>query len=152
MEIQKLVTKIELPSPPIYNRTETVIQYTRRFNEYIDNVTKIKYNIILQFLNLWLNHYNIKLNRLIEFKNIPKSKIIIDKKHNKKILKQYSDELYKYFNIDKLSFENVASDDIEEEDIIVFLKQLLNKIDYYLFKKEKDSDIFYSIVHKTSRD
>ena len=152
MEIQKLVTKIELPSPPIYNRTETVIQYTRRFNEYIDNVTKIKYNIILQFLNLWLNHYNIKLNRLIEFKNIPKSKIIIDKKHNKKILKQYSDELYKYFNIDKLSFENVASDDIEEEDIIIFLKQLLNKIDYYLFKKEKDSDIFYSIVHKTSRD
>ena len=61
MKKEKLIDKIELPPLPLYDGKESIIEYERRFNEYIDAIDKIKYNAILKFLNIWLSEYDIKL-------------------------------------------------------------------------------------------
>ncbi len=152
MSTKKIILKLDLPKPPIYDGKESIISYTRRFNEYIDNLTKNKYDVILKFLNEWLKYYDINLKRLIDFKYIGGSTILSDKKYNKKILKKYSTEYYKYFCIDESSYENQDSDDIGEDDIIIFLKKLLNKIDYMIIKKEKDSNTYYTIIRKCTKE
>lgn len=152
MKNNKLIEKIELPLVPIYDGKESIVQYERKFNEYLDALIKIKYNIILKFLNLWLDKYQIKLRRIIDFKNINKNKILSDKKFNKKILKMYSEQIYEYFNISEQSFENVDSDEIEEDDIIQFLKRILSKINYGIYKKECDNYTYYSIINKNIKE
>lgn len=148
MENQKLIGKIELPIIPVYDGKESIIDYQRKFNDYLDSLVKIKYNIILKFLNIWLGKYEIQLKRIIDFKNLSKLRITSDKKHNKNVLKKYSDEIYKYFNINEQSYDNVDSDELEEDDIILFLKRVLSKINYGIFVKERKDEIYYSIINK----
>lgn len=150
---KKLIGKIILPKPPVYDYKESVIEYSRKFDEYIQNLTKIKYDIILKFLNIWLNHYSINISRLIDFKFINIDTVTKDKKYNDKILRLYSQQLNKYFNIEEEeSYSDINSDDIEENEIIVFLKKLLDKIDYTIIKKNKDKKILYFIINKKMKD
>lgn len=152
MRKEKLINKVELPSIPLYDGNESIIDYGRRFNEYLDALEKIKYDAILNFLNTWLSKYEIKLKRIIDFKNFERSIILSKKKYNKSILKKYSTELYQFLNINEETFENCDSDDIGEEDIIVFLKRILFKINYSIYKREKDDQIFYTIYNRKKID
>ena len=68
------------------------------------------------------------------------------------MLKKYSPELYKFFNIDEQAFDELDSEDIEEDDIIVFLKRILTKINYSIYKREKDNDILYTIYNKKNNN
>lgn len=142
----------DFPKPPVYDDKETVIAFTRRFTEYLDQVTKIKYNVILDFINIWLQEYNIKIRRLIDFKQIKRSVIMDNKKHNRKILKLYTSKIYKYFKIDDSTFDTIDTDDIDEDEIIILLKHILSKIDYALLKRKNDEDeIVYSIYMKNKK-
>lgn len=147
-----LIKEITLPKPPVYDYKESVIEYSRKFEDYMQMLIKVKYDAILKFLNIWLNHYKINLKKLTDFKFINIDKITKDKKYNNKILRYYSDKLNDYFNIKKESYINIDSEDIDEDEIIIFIKKLLNKIDYTVIKKYKDDDVYYSILNKKTKD
>ena len=119
---------------PEYNGG-SIVEYTKKFQEYTEQLKKHKYNVLLKFLNLWLIKYNITLKKIIDFKNIKKNKVLADQSHNNELLKKYSDELYVFFNVseeDRLKdCENI------NDTIIKLIKILLNKIDYRLIEDNK---------------
>ncbi|ARF09203.1 hypothetical protein Catovirus_2_152 [Catovirus CTV1] len=140
--------KTEIPKPPIYNDSETVIEYKLRFDEYTLNLAKIKYDVILKFLNIWLNPYKIQLKKLTEFKRIDFDVITKNRKHNNSVLKEYSKELIEYFGIKSESYDTTKDDDIEDDEIISFVKKMLKKIDYDFTKKYVQDKTYFSIVCK----
>lgn len=132
------------PLPPIFNSNISVLEYARDHKNYIHSITKPKYNEILKFLNIWLNHYNIKLTKLIDFKLIDIEIITKDTKYNEDIFNLHFEHLYKYFNIEnknKIKFDN-------KKNIIIFLKKILNKINYTITKQNIDNKLLYTIKYK----
>lgn len=138
----------KLPEIPVFNYDEDIYLYERRYEEYLEKIHKMKYDKILFFVNELLKNNNIKLIKLSDFKNIDKKIILKNPKYNRNLLRNHSNNLYKFFNIDKNSFENDSSDDIEDDEIIIFIKRLLNKINYSIVKKEIKGIIYYSIVDR----
>jgi len=124
--------------PPKYDANEPVTQYLKDVDEYLLNITKEKYNLILQFVNAWLN-VKQKLKSLTEFKDISLSYLIKNKEHNKEILKQYGDNIRILLNIDDK--KTTVIDDVENEKyndkyIILFLGKALKCINYSLTNKK----------------
>lgn len=130
--MQENKKKIEFPYFDMKN--ETINQYMERFRQFELQLLEEKYNLILDFVKEWLSIYDIEIKCLTDFKKISSDKIN-NKKANNKILKKYKSNICKTFNIDE------DDGDIEEENIINFLKRALSKINYSLkYNKNKIAD------------
>jgi hypothetical protein len=142
----------------VYDKKEPIAKYLSRIRELKVNNNKEKYTKILNFFNIWLVKYDIKLNSLMEFKKIREDIILSDKEHNKKILKTYMYELYNELELDK-DYGSSDSDEMKklkkiykmENDIIYFIKEILKAIDYKLKSKkikfgDKTKKLYYIVM------
>jgi hypothetical protein len=131
---------------PIYDGKESLTKFLRKVEAYNIYMKQEKYQKILNFLNEWMKPYNLNMSSLTEFKNISAERILSDNKHNKRILKKYSKKL-----IDELNLvidcpnDETDTDEIGENEIIVFVRCILKSIDYSINSKLNGNELFYTI-------
>ena len=123
--------------PPIYDGKESINKYMKRVEIFKNKIVIDKYNIILEFINVWLG---VQYTSLSDFKNIYEPNLIKKKAHNISIIKKYSD-------IFKSKFDIGICDDFEKNDkyIILLLMRVLKNINYTLLKKTYGTNIAYTI-------
>jgi hypothetical protein len=134
---------------PKYNGNESLTKYMRRLEDYKIMVNQERYNIILDFVNSWLKLEDInKYTSLMEFKDITERRLLIDLKHNRKLLRDHSDRIINELGITISVDEETASDEITDKYIITFLTKALASIDYTLTHKSTARNVFYTIKSK----
>lgn len=121
------VMQNNIPSPPIYDGKESTIRYERKVADYFAKVNSLKYDIILEFLNIYTSKNYVKLK---DFKNIDEN-IFVDHDHNKYIYDTYSTQLNKHLSISKseLIFED------GHINFVSYVQKILSKIGYIMVKK-----------------
>lgn len=136
------MSEIDIPK---YDGKESINQYIRKVEKYKIQVLKEKYDEVLNFINEWTNSNYYALS---EFKNIQETILLKDDKHNRNIVRKYSDIFKDKFDID-LSFDmNTDSDEINDKYIIYLLMKIVGLIDYVLTKKEFNKKTLYTIKKK----
>ena len=133
---------------PQYNGG-SVTKYFKSVEQYELNLFKDKYNIILDFINEWLNYpEKFKLKSLIGFKNIKEGILLKDLKHNRDILRKFSSNIIKKleitFNID----DDTDSDEIKDRYILYFIQRCLASIKFSLTVRKVDDINYYTIKNK----
>lgn len=142
-EIKHQYTGLEFPQ---YDGTESLTKYLRRLEDFKLLIKQEKYNLILEFINAWLKlREESKFRSLTEFKDISERTLLLDLKHNRKILRQYSDHMIKKLNIQFNVNEETDSDEISDKYIITFLTRALSTIDYTLTHRITKINTFYTI-------
>lgn len=134
-----VVMQNNIPVPPLYDGKESTINYERRVNDYFAKLNGLKYDIILEFLNIYVSKSNLNYNKLKDFKNIDES-IFLDNEYNEILFNKYSDQLNKNLNISK-------SDIIYQDNninFIIYIQKILSKINYAMIKKKNGK---YSIYY-----
>jgi len=142
----------------VYDNKESITKYLSRLRELKLNKNKDKYDKILNFFNIWLEKYDIKLKSLMEFKRISEDIILSDEKHNNKILKKHMHELYEELELDT-GYGSSDSEEMKklenihnmENDIMYFIKEILKSIDYKLKSKkikfgDKTKKLYYIVM------
>jgi len=127
---------------PIYNKKETINQYMKRVEIYTMKLQEDKYDVILEFVNLWTNTIYTSLS---EFKNIPETILLKNAKHNRDLVRKYSDIFQNRFGVDLRVGIETDSDEINDRYIIYLLIRMLNIINYTLIKRELGKKTLYSI-------
>jgi len=127
---------------PEYDGSESLTKYLCKIKDLRVQMNTHKYDKILEFMNLWLEKYKIKLKSLTDFKKIKESLLLSDETHNKKILDKYYESLYSYLDIGNSFYDSDNSstdeyDKLEREyniknNILSFIKEILTTIDYTL--------------------
>ena len=149
---------------PEYDGSESLTRYLQKIKDMRFQMNSHKYEKILEFLNLWLEKYKIKLRSLTDFKKIQEKIILSDDTHNKKIIDKYYDSLLSYLDTGNTNYDSNNSstdsyDKLEREykirnNILSFIKKILTTIDYTLImvkskvideKKNSKIEIFYTI-------
>ena len=128
---------------PLYDGKESINKYMRRVEKYRDYMMKDKYNLILEFINEWLD---VEFNSLTQFKSINENKLLKDKKHNRDLIRKYCQLFVDKFNTQLSVDEETDSEEINDKYIIYLLMKMLNYIDYGLTKKELKTNILYTII------
>lgn len=133
---------------PIFDGKETLAQFMKRAKEFELLVKKNKYNIILEFVNALVKSEDTLYTSLTDLSNVHEGKITSNIHHNIKIMDQYSSKLANGLNIDMLELTSIATEheyDGEPPNIIMFLKRILNSIEYSLISKTVDDQTYYTI-------
>jgi hypothetical protein len=137
------ITKTPITKPPIskqinvpkYNKNESLAKYVNRVEKYKFSLIKLKYQLVLNFINDLLN-CDTKIKTLIDFKNISHNELLSDKTHVKNIIEKYQEEINQTFNF---KYKN--------PDIIFLITRMLSGINYKLITKKYNTDDFkYSIL------
>ena len=135
---------------PIFDGKETLTQFMKRAKEFELQVKINKYDTILKFVNALINP-KTKYTSLTEFINVSRTKLISDVRHNKTIIDKFGRILSEELNINILELTRITAeeegedDDYETSDIIMFLKRILNAIEYSIISKTVDGEIYYTI-------
>ena len=135
---------------PEYDGTESLSKYLGKVKEIRIKQNIHKYEKILEFINLWLAKYKIKLKSLTDFKKISEKVLLSNEEHNKKILDKYYDSLISYLDLHNICYnsDNSSTDSYDKfereyqikNNIISFIKEILAAIDYTI------------IMHKTKNN
>lgn len=131
-------------NPPIYNPKKSINTYINKVEKYMMTIQQNKYNVILNFVNEWLN---INLQSLTEFKNIREQTLLKNLDHNNNIIKKYIPIFNSTFEIELNIKENDDNEIIDNKYIINLLKYVLKllKLNYNLIKINKNNIIVYTI-------
>lgn len=148
MELENFINNIVIPKPPVFDRNLDSIHCEHLFNDYVDKLEKNKYDVVLKFINIWLSKYDIKLKRIIDFKNISQSLLLSNSKYNQYIYEKYSPVLYKYFNISGTYDLYITNDIAIDNSIVLLLRKILDKINYVLLVRERENNYYYTIKRK----
>lgn len=134
---------------PIFDGKESLTHFIRRVKDFELQVLKEKYDLILEFVNELMNKEK-KYISLTEFINEPDHIITSNVRHNKKVINIYKDKLAKVLNINVLELTCITSeeDTIESSFTIIFLKKIINSINFSLVSRIVDDKIYYSIKNK----
>jgi hypothetical protein len=130
--------------PPVYKDGDSVALFLLKMRDYSINLKKNNYNLIFNFVNSWLEPYNVKLRSLTDFKNFSEGKIKKFEKHNKRTVKN-NYKLFKELGIDPKYDSDDDTEDVPEYEIIKFISKILKKIDYKLNKKVVGDEYIYWI-------
>ena len=143
----------EAPKPPVFKEGDNVTDFLEKVREFEIQLKKTNYNLIVAFMNEWLVPYKIKLNSLLEFKNISQKKLEDNETHNKKMVKKHATKLKQKLKIqdDDDDLEDVDTDDIPDLEIIQFISSLLKKIGYSLTRRKVNEITYYSISNETKK-
>lgn len=133
---------------PIFDGKESITQFMKRAKEFEIKVKKYKYDLILEFVNVLVsNNYS----SLTDFINVPNNKLT-NFSHNKKIMDQYTEKLAKALNLNVFELTCITYDEEKDEyetnEIIIFLRKILNTIEYSLVSKIIDNEIYHSIKNR----
>ena len=124
---------------PVYNEKETINQYLRKVQIFEINLKKAKYQLILDFINDWLENDEFdKFSSLKEFSKIKKDTLFKSSEHNEKIIKEYTPRIKKIFNIKYTPKK--------DDSIIQLLSKMLIKIDYKLINYDKKGIKYFTII------
>ena len=115
--------------PPIMGENETIIEYTRRLEEYDYELIKEKYNMVLSLFNEILNEERKTLSD-IKYVKIDAERVILAINNKINILQNTLKEI-------------IITDELEWFD---FLNRLLNMIHFRLIKKEMNGIEHFSII------
>ena len=124
---------------PKFKKDETYIKYKKRLDNYNVEQLKERYNLLLKFINKWLGYdgkYGLK--SIKQFKNVPRKELLYDLKHNRKILRKYSNEIKEKLDLTFVITDETDSDEINDQFIIIFLGRSLSSIGYKLVSKKID--------------
>ena len=127
-----------IPAPPKYDGKESTLDFERKVGEYVAKINKLKYDIILEFLNIYMSKNNITYDKLKNFKNIEES-VFMDSKHNKVMYDTYSEQLGKNLNIGKTDIIYEGGD----INFIAYIQKLLSKISYLMVKKKNGKYVIF---------
>jgi len=140
---------------PEYDGTESLTKYLSKIKMLHIEINKHKYDKILEFMNIWLDKYKIKLGSLTEFKRVSEKILLSDPEHNKKILNKYYSSIRSYLDIESANYNSDNSstdsfDKLEREyliknNILNFIKEILTTINYTLILYKAKGDNFYTI-------
>ncbi len=134
---------------PKYDGKESLTKYLRRVDVFKLKLCEDKYKLLLNFINEWLKlSKEFKLKSLGDFVNINEKLLLNDTKHNRDILRKYSDKIIKELNVKFDISDETASDDIEDTYIIQFLSKALASIDFTLNSKTLNGKTSYTIKLK----
>jgi len=116
------------------------LDYLIKLDQFIKNKDAPKRELVLKFLNKWLNNKDNKLIALTNFRNRNLKYLPSDE-----ISKQF---MIKYFN--KYNEEFDLEFEYNEElfttlNVLYFLKHMLKKVGLHLKKSKKDKDELYTI-------
>jgi cysteinyl-tRNA synthetase len=127
---------------PEYDGSESLTKYLSRMKDLRFQMNSHKYDKILEFLNVWLEKYKIKLKSLTDFKKISEKLLLSDETHNQKILDKYYTSLSSYLDTNNADYDsdNSSTDEYEKlereykirNNILSFIKEILTTIDYTL--------------------
>ncbi len=142
MTSRKVTSKAAVTQLPEYDGSESLTKYLCKIKDMRVQMNSHKYDKIMEFINLWLEKYKIKLKSLTDFKKIPENVLLQDDTHNKKILDKYYDSLSSYLDLNNTNYDSDNSstdeyDKLEREykirnNILSFIKEILTSIDYTL--------------------
>ena len=116
-----------IPSPPVYDGKESTIQYERRVADYLAKINKLRYDVILEFLNIYMSKNYAKLK---DFSDIDE-KMFLNVDHNKYMYDTYSGELNKNLIISESDYIS----DNGNINFILYIQKILSKINYVMIKK-----------------
>ena len=139
------------PNFPEFNSTsESMSQFMDRVSTFNTDGMRNKYSYILEFVNYLVPNNKKTYRSLTEFCNVSADDLLPNLKHNKRIMTKFTPILAKELGINILELKYLVTNENNEldpdiENIIVFLKKILNSIDYSLTSKIIDDRIFYSI-------
>lgn len=137
---------------PTFKEGDSVTDFLEQISQYEIQRKKKNYNIILEFMNIWLVPYKFKMDSLLQFKNFKGTRIVANEKHNKKTVKTYATKIKAQLNItdndDDYVFDEVDTDEVPELEIISLISRILHKIEYSINKKYVGESLYYSIVSK----
>lgn len=131
---------------PIYDGKESINQYIKRVERFKNIIVLEKYNVILEFVNLWLG---LEYTSLSDFKNVYEHILLKNSKHNRIIVRKYCDIFQNNFGIDLSVGLETDSDEINDRYIIYLLMKMLTIIGYSLIKRNYGSKIAYTIIKKS---
>jgi hypothetical protein len=146
---------------PEYDGSESLTKYLSRMKDLRFQMNSHKYDKILEFLNVWLDKYKIKLKSLTDFKKISEKVLLSDETHNQKILDKYYTSLSSYLDTNNTNYDsdNSSTDEYEKlereykirNNILSFIKEILTTIDYTLIisKVKKMASDKSSIIEVT---
>lgn len=133
---------------PKYNGG-SITQYIKKVQEFEIKLKEEKYNLVLQFVNDWLDFPNeYKLKSLTEFKGMEQDELLKDAKHNRRILRRHSNKIVKKLNVTFNVDDDTASDEIKDNYILYFLSRSLTKIGYSLTMRKVDNKNYFTIKIK----
>lgn len=127
----------------------SITRYLRKVEKYRVKLQEEKYNLLLDFINEWLNYpQKLRLKSFTEFKNLKESYLLKDLKYNRKILRKYSDDIIKKLSVTFNVDDQTDSDEIKDRYILYFLQRALSSLDYSLSVKDIDGENYYTIKFK----
>jgi hypothetical protein len=145
-------------SIPNFNYDDDINDYFREIEKIKSENNKENYKCIMEFINVWLNIYNLKIDALLKFKNIPIDKITSKPDENKRLYKKFAPILSKKFKInihekiieqsDEEEVLDIDTDELEDDILVSFISKLLKKIDYKIIINKSNTKSCYSIVKK----
>jgi len=127
------------PNYILYDGKESIVSYMKKLNNYKSKLYEHEYNLILNFINEWLNK---DLKSITDFKKISLSSLLINKELNINLINKYAVLFNKSFNL------SINIDDlIKKDDGIMFMFfKIIKKIDYKIIKYKSSNDILFSVV------
>jgi hypothetical protein len=129
---------------PVYDGTEPTYKYFDRLAEYTSNIKRERYTIILNFINDWTKK---KYAKLLDVKNI-KHDSLPSENRNAKFLSERAQDIKDKFKL-KHTFDDKS---VKSEDVIKFLKDALNTIEYNIASRVIDGETYYNISFKSRID
>lgn len=128
---------------PVFDEdNETLNHFLKRLDQYKLFLLQSKYDMILEFMNTLLD---TKHTSLLSIVNIKEEQLLSTNYKNKKILKTLMPKITDICKISTKIDETTDTDEIKEDDTIVYLRRMLQTIEYSLFKKSTQKGVIYSI-------
>jgi len=132
--------------PPIYDGKGSINQYIKRVEAFKNKLIEDKYDVILEFINLWLG---MEYTSLTELKNTYEYNLLKNPKHNRSVVRKYSDIFQNRFEIDLSVGLETDSDEINDKYIIYLLMKMLGTIGYCLTKRNFGNKVAYTVKKKS---
>lgn|ERR1700679_1939512 len=131
-------------NPPKYRSNESINSYINKAETYLMKLQETKYDIVLNFINEWLN---VNLKSLTDLKFIGEHKLLKDREHNILIIKKYVPLFNDMFAIELNINDDTEDEQIGDEYIIDLLKYMVKllELQYKVVAINKNGKIYYTI-------
>ena len=116
------------------------LDYLIKLDQFIKNKDAPRRELVLKFLNKWLNNKDNKLIALTNFRN-RNLKYLPSDENSKQFMIKYFNKYNEEFNLEFEYNEELFT----TINVLYFLKHMLKKVGLHLRKSKKDKDELYTI-------
>jgi hypothetical protein len=130
---------------PIY-KGGSMTKFLREMEKFTNQLNQDRYNIVINFVNDWLRlKDDNRILALSQFNAIPETRLLKTPKHNRKVIRKYTNIFKQQLNVDLSVTDETDSDEIKDKYIIYVTRRILSSIDYKLYSFKNKNIIYYSI-------